>query len=129
MSKKEISAGDFCWNELMTNDTGKAKEFYGELLGWECHDIDMPDMTYTIFKSGDKEIGGMLQTPEGQVNKIPPHWMSYIAVDDIQEMTDKAKALGAKIEVDVQKVNEVGLFSVLVDPTGAHIALWQSTLK
>jgi uncharacterized protein len=129
MSEKEITAGDFCWNELMTNDTGKAKEFYTELLGWECHDINMPDCTYTVFKSGDKEIGGMLQTPKDLDKEIPAHWMSYIAVNDIKEMTEKAKLLGAKIEVDVQKVKDIELFSVLVDPTGAYISLWQSTLK
>ena len=43
--------GTFCWNELMTRDTGKAAKFYAELLGWEPVDSGMPGMQYTIFKA------------------------------------------------------------------------------
>lgn len=28
MSNEVSKVGEFCWNELMTNDTDKAKEFY-----------------------------------------------------------------------------------------------------
>jgi len=126
MSNTVLKGGEFCWNELMTTDVAKAKVFYGDLLGWECHDMDMGEMTYTVFKSGDKDIAGMLQTPTGQENSIPPHWMSYIAVDDIEKMTEKASALGASVQVPVQTIQGVGRFSVLLDPTGAHIALWES---
>ena len=57
------SHGEFCWNELMTSDTKKAKEFYGALLGWEAQDYPMEGMTYTMFKKNDKDIGGMMQIP------------------------------------------------------------------
>ncbi len=40
-------AGEFCWNEILTSDTAKAKEFYSTLFGWEMTDMDMGYMTYT----------------------------------------------------------------------------------
>lgn len=123
MSNNTPKTGEFCWNELITQDTAAAKEFYGSLFGWEIHDIDMGDVTYTMFKSGDKEIGGMLQTPQGQ--NIPPHWMSYINVEDLDAATEKATSLGATVMVPAKNVGDFGRFSVIVDPTGAHIALWQ----
>ena len=46
-------------------------------------------------------------------------------VDDIGAATQKAKSLGAKVMKDVTEVKGVGSFSVIVDPTGAALALWQ----
>ncbi len=120
------AAGEFCWNELMTGDVSRAKEFYSELLGWQFKDIDMGDMTYTTFSNGDKDVAGMMATPKGE--NIPPHWMSYICVDDLDEKVQLAQDLGATITVPQTDIKDHGRFAVIVDPTGAHIAFWQ-TLK
>ncbi|MBA3813936.1 MAG: VOC family protein [Alphaproteobacteria bacterium] len=118
-------SGEFCWNELMTPDTKKAQAFYTELLGWTSQDHDMGDMTYTMFMSGDKRMGGMFQTPKDKVDQIPPHWMSYISVEDVEETLEKAKALGADVIVPVTTVANKGRFIVITGPTGAPIAFWQ----
>jgi uncharacterized protein len=47
-------------------------------------------------------------------------------LDDINASTTKAKSLGARVIVDVREVLGHGQMSVLSDPTGATIALWQS---
>ena len=108
----------------MTGDTAKAKNFYGELLGWQAHDLDMGEVVCTIFKNGERDVAGMLQTPQGQEN-IPPHWMSYIAVSDLEEKQQQAVSLGATLVVPAKEVPGAGKFCVFQDPTGAHIALWQ----
>lgn len=110
----------------MTEDTKKAQSFYTALLGWTTQDHDMGDMTYTIFMAGDKNIGGMLQTPQDLVGKVPPHWMSYICVKDIDATLEKAKNLGAHVKVPVTNAADKGKFAIMIDPTGAHIAFWQS---
>lgn len=56
--------GEFCWNELMTPDTKKAKAFYENLFGWTSVEHDMGNDTYTMFMHSEKGIGGMLKTPE-----------------------------------------------------------------
>lgn len=118
--------GKFCWNELLTNAPQKAKEFYSQLFGWQTHDMDMGECVYTIFKSADKDIGGMMQIPKGKEKDIPPHWMSYIQVEDLDGSVKQAEKLGASITVAAMDVGDFGRFAVLKDPTGAHIALWQS---
>lgn len=118
--------GQFCWNELMTPDVKKAKEFYGALFGWQTIDYPMEGMTYTMFKTADKDVGGMLQTPSGQEKQIPPHWMAYVSVENLDAAVKKAQDLGAKITVPATLVNDYGRFAVIQDPTGAHLALWQS---
>jgi predicted enzyme related to lactoylglutathione lyase len=122
----QSQAGEFCWNELMTSDTKKAQVFYTDLLGWTTQEHDMGDMTYTMFMSGDKCIGGMLQTPKDKVAQVPPHWTSYICVEDVEKTLKKAESLGATVRVPVKTVPDMGRFSVVQDPTGAHIAFWQS---
>jgi hypothetical protein len=52
--------------------------------------------------------------------------MAYVMVDDVKTATAKAKSLGATIAKDVTEVANYGWFSVIVDPTGAALGLWQS---
>lgn len=120
-----VKLGEFCWNELMTSDVKQAKEFYSTLLGWKCQDFDMGDKTYTMIKMGDKDIGGMMETPRDKKN-IPPHWLSYISVEDIDKIVKKAESLGGKITVPATNVSDFGRFAIIQDPTGAQIAFWQS---
>lgn len=123
MSDSKI--GEFCWNELVTPDVKAAKEFYGKLLGWTFSEHDMGDNTYTMIKSKGGEFGGMWQISSEQKGQIPPHWMGYILVDDIEETLEKAKSMGAKVTMPITKAGDFGLFIVIIDPTGAHIAFWQ----
>jgi len=60
-----------------------------------------------------------------QAPGTPSHWMAYVGVDDVRAATKKAKDLGAKVVVDVMEVGEYGTMSVITDPTGAAIAMWQ----
>lgn len=121
--------GEFCWNELMTSDVSKAKDFYGKLFGWTHQDHPMNNMTYTMFTKGEKMIGGLLQIPEEQKGKIPPHWLSYILVQDLEGKIEEAVNLGATIKVPATAIPGFGRFAIISDPTQAHIALWETTNK
>jgi predicted enzyme related to lactoylglutathione lyase len=56
----------------------------------------------------------------------PSSWLAYVEVDDVAAATRKAKALGAKVMVDVKEIPEAGTMSIIVDPTGAALGLWKS---
>lgn len=126
MSSNHMQAGEFCWNELMTSDSDQSKKFYGELFGWSFEDHDMGDMTYTMLKKDGKDVGGLLRVPKEHEHEIPSHWMSYVLVADVDASAQKAKSLGASIVREPTDVAEFGRFTILKDPTGAHIALWQT---
>ena len=113
--------GTFCWNELITTDVEKAKEFYTNLLGWGTE--AMPGgMPYTIVKAGDIQAGGMMaRTPE--MGEVPPHWMAYIAVDDVDDVVSKVESLGGQIYAPATDIPGVGRFSIIADPTGAAVGL------
>jgi len=116
-------ANPFVHVELNTTNLAKAKEFYGKLFAWELEDVQMgPGETYTMIKVGEGTGGGMMTHPmPGQ----PSMWLAYTQVDDIRAATNKAKSLGATIVKDVTDIPGVGSFSVIVDPTGAALALFQ----
>ena len=110
--------------ELSTTDVSKAKAFYGSLFSWKLNDVDMGGgMTYTLIGIGEKTGGGIMQQ---FIPGAPSSWLAYVLVDDINAATQKAKSLGATIMKDATEVMGAGWFSIIVDPTGAPLGLWQA---
>ena len=121
--------GEFCWNELATSNVQAAKDFYGKVFGWEFSDHEMGDMTYTTIRLNNKEFGGIWSIPKDKEKQIPPHWLAYILVESVDKSLEKARKHGASVVKPASNVGDFGRFSIITDPTGAHIALWQSLLK
>ena len=115
-------ANPFVYTELNTTDVPASKTFYSKLFDWKLEDIPSMDMEYTFIKNGDSPIGGMMKHP---MPGAPSMWLPYVGVQDIKAATAKAKSLGAKVIVDSKDVMGHGHMSVLIDPAGATIALWQ----
>lgn len=125
----EPKVGEFCWNELATADVKAAKDFYGKVFGWQFEEHDMGDMTYTMAKKDGKPFAGFWSIPKDQEKDIPPHWMSYILVENVEQALEKAKSAGATIVKPVMQAGDMGKLAIFRDPTGAHIALWQPLKK
>ncbi|HEX4348530.1 MAG TPA: VOC family protein [Vicinamibacterales bacterium] len=120
-------ANPFVHVELNTTDLGKAKEFYSKLFDWKLEDVPMPNgQNYTLIKVGEGTGGGMMKHP---VPGAPSSWLAYVEVADIKAATEKARALGANVMQDVTEVMGMGSMSVIIDPTGAAIALWKPASK
>jgi uncharacterized protein len=113
-------ANPFVHVELMTGDLDKAKEFYQTLFDWKLQEV--PGMDYTIIQVGDGTGGGMMKSPSPE---MPSAWLAYVLVDDVVASTEKARSLGATIVKAVTEVPGMGSFSVMIDPTGAALAMWQ----
>ncbi len=117
-------ANPFVHIELQTKDLAKAKDFYSKLFDWKLEDIPVPgsDAGYTIINVGEGTGGGMFANPDPNV---PPHWLAYVGVDDIEASTAKARELGATVVQDVMEVDGYGWLSVIIDPTGAVLGMWK----
>ena len=116
-------ANPFVHVELMTTDMAKAKKFYTGLFDWQLEEI--PGMAYTLIKVGEGTGGGIMETVQPDA---PSCWMAYVLVDDATVATEKARTLGATICKEVTEIPGFGWFSVITDPTGATLALWQMNL-
>ena len=117
--------GTFFRNELGTTDTGVCKRFYGEVVGWVTREMPMPDGngSYVLWRQGDKDVGGMSKMSGTQFDGVPPNWMSYIAVDDVDAAAGKVASAGGKTVIEPITIPGIGRLAVIADPTGAVIAL------
>jgi predicted enzyme related to lactoylglutathione lyase len=123
----EHKPGTFCWFDIATTDAEGAKKFYGELFGWMATDEPAgPDMVYTRLSQGGKSVGALYSMGKEMLDQnLPPHFMSYVTVENADETAAKAKDLGGSVQMDPCDVFDVGRVTVVQDPTGAHVAVWQ----
>ncbi|MBD0325051.1 MAG: VOC family protein [Pyrinomonadaceae bacterium] len=114
--------GTICWTELSTKDIEAAKKFYSELLGWTLKTSEAGGADYTEFSAGGRPLGGMMQMC-AEFGDAPSHWLSYVAVTDVDATAQRVEELGGKICVPPTDIPKVGRFCVINDPTGATISL------
>jgi len=120
-------ANPFVHVELATNDLDKAKTFYQSLFDWKLNDMDMGGgMSYTMIEVGEGTGGGMMKHP---MANAPSAWLAYVNVDNVAAATTRAKSLGATVFREVTEVPKAGSFSIIIDPTGAMLGLWQPLKK
>ena len=112
--------GAFSWCELMTTDPSAASRFYGELLGWKLETMNM-GMPYHVVKVGDASLGGIMGMPPGAPAGMPPVWVTYVTVADVDALVKRVAALGGTVRVPPTDIPTVGRFAVIVDPQGAAI--------
>ena len=116
--------GTFTWDELHTKDLEAAKKFYAAVFGWTGKGSAGGAMDYWHWQSNGKDIGGMMSLMGGP--GVPPHWLAYIAVSDVDAMTKKVETLGGKVVMPAMEIEKVGKFSVVKDPTGGVFSLFRS---
>lgn len=117
--------GTFLWDEFMTDDVEGARRFYTEVFGWTTKDMDMGENgIYTIFqRGGEAQTAGLMAKPPGV--EAPPHWVTYLATDDVDATVEKATKLGGMTYASPFDVPTIGRIAVLADPTGAVFGLFK----
>ena len=93
--------GEICWRELATNDSEKAQEFYKKLFRWNLEQSKITEMDYKEINLNDRACGGIMQMTKEWGDPLPPsHWMTYIAVDDVDASVKKLKEMGGSVCVE-----------------------------
>jgi predicted enzyme related to lactoylglutathione lyase len=116
--------GDASWHELMTTDAPAAMKFYRDLFGWQPGEaMDMGEQgKYHIFNRPHGMIGGMMNKPPAMAN-VPPHWMIYFRVPDINAAVERVKANGGQILNGPMEVPGGSWVVNAMDPQGAGFSL------
>jgi predicted enzyme related to lactoylglutathione lyase len=105
--------------ELHTGDLTEAQALYAELCGWRAERIDAGCGTYLALELGGDVGGGIVECETRR-----PLWLPYVEVAEIGEVTDRARALGAKVLLEPRE-GPAGWRSVVATPAAAEIAFWQ----
>lgn len=115
--------GTFSWIDLGTVDADAAQAFYTGLFGWEVVNKPMGDEgVYSMFRCGGRDVCALYGRDPGEG---PPAWLSYVTVDDVEEVAARARDAGALSVQDPFDVFDAGRMALIEDPTGAHLALWE----
>lgn len=115
--------GMFCWVELATSDGAAAKKYYTSLFGWTANEMPMgPDQPpYVMLEKDGKQVGALYRNAA-----VPPNWLSYVAVADVDDLAKTVRDLGGKVLQRPFDVMDVGRMAILQDPQGAVLAMWQA---
>jgi predicted enzyme related to lactoylglutathione lyase len=105
----------FVWFTNSSEKPSDSVAFYEKLLGWKAAD-GPPGMT--MFAGGKGPFAGVSE------KKAALGWIPYAQVDDVDAATEKAVALGAEV-IEKKSRGPAGEFTVVRDPGGATVALWQ----
>jgi uncharacterized protein len=120
-------AGEFCWNELVTPNVRKAKEFYGKVFDWEFEENKAGDIAITMIKSNKKLVGNIKAKPQKEQNEETlSQWLAYILVENLEHSIERATKHGSTIIKPISQVGELGRYAIITDPDGAHLALWEN---
>jgi uncharacterized protein len=124
-NEMDTTPGIFSWNELMTRDARASEKFYTALFGWTREEMDMGGFSYSMFKSGERPVGGMFTLPP-EAESMPAIWMAYVTVENLERSLAEAIELGAKVHKEIT-TTPIGRFAIIADPQGAVLGLWQFT--
>lgn len=117
--------GRLAWTELLTTDRESAADFYQNLTGWQVgpeHARGEEGVAHGLFR--DERIFGLLRDlPAG--SPVPPNWCYYLRVPDLGEAIKLARTLGGFMYEEAAQVDG-GRRVLMLDPTGAPVALWAS---
>jgi len=112
-------AGQMVHLEIPAGDTGKAREFWGSLFGWEWQAFEGPT-EYHMTRFSDTSGGAIMQA-EGSERGT----RVYFDVDDINAGVSRVKELGGEAS-DAMPVPGMGWFSTCKDTEGNDFGLWQN---
>ena len=125
--RTEFAHGTPSWVDLATTDVTGAETFYGGILGWTAEQMPAGEGIYSMQRVRGIDAAGIYEQGEDQkAGGMPPSWTTYISVDDVDATTAQVAPAGGMVMMEPFDVMDVGRMSVVGDPTGAAVALWQS---
>lgn len=123
-TRETAPVGAPCWVDIMTSDVDRARDFYGQLLGWTSNEPSEEFGGYFMFLKDDVPVaGGMPEMPDAG----PPNiWTIHLAVDDATKAAEVAVANGGTVAAGPMDVADLGSMLVIIDPAGAAVGAWQA---
>ena len=117
--------GMIAWRDLTVTDAGRVRDFYQGVVGWKPEPVDMGG--YSDFNMISPATGmnaaGICHARGGNAG-LPPQWLMYIVVEDVERSARKCVELGGQVVVASRALGD-GAFCVIRDPAGAVCALYR----
>jgi uncharacterized protein len=105
--------------EIPAGDTGRAKEFWSGLFGWQWESYPGP-VEYNMTRI-DETTGAAIYPPEGDARGL----RAFFDVDDINAGASKVRQLGGEAG-EAMPVPQMGWFAICKDTEDNEFGLWQT---
>lgn len=114
----KLTHGSCSWIEYHGSNPVEKRDFYQQVLGWECVDMPMADgQEYPGVAIAGQPIGGFAEhLPQIQ------GWLIYITVDEVDRCVEIAVERGSELIMPPTSLEGIGRMSIVRDPFGAQIA-------
>ena len=122
MDKPKI--GSMGWMDIAVPDATALKDFYANVVGWTPKALSMGDYDDYAMKSDDFTVG--ICHAKGSNAYLPPVWMPYFVVADLDVALAEADKRGAKRLGEVRSYGPTARYCAIQDPQGAYCVLFQS---
>ena len=122
----EPLTGKFVWHDLITDDPGAARRFYGGLFGWSFEATVHPNGgDYTLIRNGERYLGGIVELadPDGADYS---RWLGYLSVADVDRAAALTRESRGRVVVAPLDLGNVGRAAAIEDPQGAVVGLLRS---
>jgi uncharacterized protein len=117
--------GTIVWHDLTVPNAEPVRDFYAAVVGWKPEPVDMKGYDdYNMVSTGSGEPVAGVCHARGVNAKIPPQWLIYVTVADLDASLRSCTALGGTV-VDGPRSMGTQRFAVVRDPAGAHLGLIQ----
>ncbi len=121
----KLEIGSVIWTDLTVPDAVKVKNFYGSVIGWKSEPVSMGEYNDFSMNSPDsgRTVAGICHS-KGVNADLPPQWLIYFAVKDVDESAKLCRESGGKIIAGPRDMGQYGRYCVIQDPAGAVAALF-----
>lgn len=118
--------GNIVWFDLTVKNADEVRDFYSEVVGWKPVPVDMKGYNdYSMNRpSDDNAVAGVCHN-RGVNADLPPQWLIYIIVEDVDKSAAKVVELGGKLISEPKNMGKQARYCVIQDPAGAVAALYQ----
>lgn len=120
-----MEPGSIGWHDLTVPDAEGVREFYGSVIGWTSTPVDMGDYSdFCMNRPGDGETVAGVCHARGVNADLPPVWLVYFIVEDLDGSLEACTAAGGEI---LRPAAALGADRVAIirDPAGAVSALYE----
>lgn len=122
---KKAEVGSVTWFDLTVTDAEGVRDFYSAVVGWKHQPVSMGDYEdFTMIRpqSGTAQTG--ICHARGGNAGLPPQWLIYITVENVDNSAETCVKLGGKIISPPKDMPGYGRYCVIQDPAGAVAALF-----
>jgi predicted enzyme related to lactoylglutathione lyase len=114
------------WADLTVPAADSLRDFYSAVTGWQPEPLDMGGYSDYVMKSPStgQPAAGICHS-RGPNSGLPPVWLIYINVPDLDQSLAQCLALGGHIIAGPNGAAPNPRYAVIQDPAGAHAALYQ----